>query len=225
MSRPLFLYLIVGRNPVQINFGTACLRIEPSHSTQCLFSPQNTIGVLLLWSGIVWHAENQIWWLFGFPPFLAPLVLFFQKSAKTGYLANYCSVLPHFCCNDFLYCNVDYLYEKDTNRVSWWWDLARQIGGEMLGSRRGQLDTCTPIGSFKAQVLSHLGAKLKNCKLGCAYSGNISKIPPFQSSVPPLIYHPHSAGFPRQLPLVWHPFLLTLSFSNISYTWWCDPLC
>jgi hypothetical protein len=38
------------------------------------------------------------------------------------------------------------------------------IGGEMLGSRRGQLDTCTPIGSFHAWVLSaHLGAKLRSC--------------------------------------------------------------
>jgi hypothetical protein len=27
-----------------------------------------------------------------------------------------------------------------------------QIGGEMLGSRRRQLDTCSPIGSFQAWV-------------------------------------------------------------------------
>ena len=25
-----------------------------------------------------------------------------EKWAKMGYLANYCSVLPHFCCNDIL---------------------------------------------------------------------------------------------------------------------------
>jgi len=54
----------------------------------------------------------------------------------------------------------------------------------MLGSRRGQLDTCTPIGSFQAWVFkAPLGTELKNCQLGCAYSGNISKTPPFQSSV------------------------------------------
>jgi hypothetical protein len=42
------------------------------------------------------------------------------KWAKTGYLANYCSVSPHFCCNDILYQNVDYSYDNETNWVSWW---------------------------------------------------------------------------------------------------------
>jgi hypothetical protein len=60
----------------------------------------------------------------GFSPFLAPLLLIFKgKWAKIGYLANYCSVLPHFCCNDILYCNLGYSYKNDTNRVSWWWDM------------------------------------------------------------------------------------------------------
>jgi len=54
----------------------------------------------------------------------------------------------------------------------------------MLGSRHGQLDTCTPNGSFQAWVFkAPLGTELRNCPLGCAYSGNISKSPPFQSSV------------------------------------------
>jgi len=40
----------------------------------------------------------------GIPPFLAPLLLIFQgKWAKMGYLANYCSVSPHFCRNGILY--------------------------------------------------------------------------------------------------------------------------
>jgi hypothetical protein len=39
------------------------------------------------------------------------------------YLTNYCSVLPHFCCNGILYYNynVDYSHKNHTNRVSWWW--------------------------------------------------------------------------------------------------------
>jgi hypothetical protein len=35
---------------------------------------------------------------------LCPFADFLQgKWAKMGYLTNYCSVLPHFCCNDILY--------------------------------------------------------------------------------------------------------------------------
>jgi hypothetical protein len=53
--------------------------------------------------------------------FGTPSADFFEgKWAKMGYLANYCSVLPHFYCNDILYCNIDYSYKNDTNRVSWW---------------------------------------------------------------------------------------------------------
>jgi hypothetical protein len=28
------------------------------------------------------------------------------------YLANYCSVLPHYCCNDIHYLKVDYSYKE-----------------------------------------------------------------------------------------------------------------
>ena len=35
------------------------------------------------------------------------------------YLANYCLVLPHFCCSDIVYQSVDYSYKNDTYRVSW----------------------------------------------------------------------------------------------------------
>jgi hypothetical protein len=59
----------------------------------------------------------------GIPPFLASLLLCLVKRAKMGYLANYCSVSPHSCCNDILYWKVDYSYKNDTNRVSWWWDM------------------------------------------------------------------------------------------------------
>jgi hypothetical protein len=48
---------------------------------------------------------------------------FSGKCAQMGYLANYCSILPHFCCNDNLYWNVDYSYTTDTNRVGWRWDM------------------------------------------------------------------------------------------------------
>jgi len=39
-----------------------------------------------------------------FTLFGTPFADFFQGEwAKIGYLANYCSILPHFCCNAFLY--------------------------------------------------------------------------------------------------------------------------
>jgi hypothetical protein len=57
------------------------------------------------------------------------------------------------------------------------------IGGEKWGSRSGQLGMCAPTGTFQAQVLSHLGAKLRSRQLGHPYSGNISKVPHFQASV------------------------------------------
>ena len=101
------------------NFGTECLRIEPPHSTQGLFSPQNTTVILLLWSEIVWHAENRMF----STHFGTPFAIFLGKWAKIGSLTNYCSVSPHYCCNDILYWNVDLSYRKDTNRVSWWWDM------------------------------------------------------------------------------------------------------
>ena len=43
-------------------------------------------------------------WNLVFHPFWPPFCWFFKRKwAKMGYLANYCSVLPHFCCNDILY--------------------------------------------------------------------------------------------------------------------------
>ena len=60
----------------------------------------------------------------GFPHFLVLLLLIFQgKWAKMGYLADYCSVLPLFCCIDILYKKVEYSYKNDTNRASWWWGM------------------------------------------------------------------------------------------------------
>jgi hypothetical protein len=36
--------------------------------------------------------------------FGTPFADYFQgKWSEMGYLANYCSVLPHFCCNGILY--------------------------------------------------------------------------------------------------------------------------
>ena len=64
--------LFLGREISSSNFGTECLRIEPPHYTQGLFSPQNTTGVLLLWWGIIWDAENGIWWNLVFHPFGHP---------------------------------------------------------------------------------------------------------------------------------------------------------
>ena len=82
------------------NFGTGCLRIEPPHSTQGLFSPQNTTRVLRYDQELF---DMRIWWNMVFHPFGHPLCWLFKgKWAKMGYLANYCSVLPHFCCNDIL---------------------------------------------------------------------------------------------------------------------------
>ena len=66
------------------------------------------------------------------------------KWAKMEYMANYCSVLPHFCCNNILYWNMTQI--GSVGGEIW------QIGGERLGSHRGQLDTCNPIGSFQAWV-------------------------------------------------------------------------
>ena len=39
-----------------------------------------------------------------------------------GYLAKYCSVLPHFRCND-IYWYVNDSYKNDINQVSGWWDM------------------------------------------------------------------------------------------------------
>ena len=126
------------------NFCTECLRIEPPHSTQGLFSPQNTTGVLKNRS-TCWKPDLVE---LSFPPFLAPLLLIFQgKWAKMGYLANYCSVSPNLKCRLFI---------KMTQIRSVGGDIW-QIGGEKWGSRRRQLGTCAPTGPFQAQVLSASG--------------------------------------------------------------------
>ena len=84
-------------------FGTWYLSNEP-HSTQGLISPQNTTGVLLLWWEIVQNAKIRIGWNLVFHPFWHPFCWFLEgKWAKMGYLANYCSVSPHVCCNAILY--------------------------------------------------------------------------------------------------------------------------
>ena len=59
---------------------------------------------------------SGIWFstLFGTPPYAD---FFLGKWAKMGYLANYCSVLPHFCCNDILYKNVDYSYRHKSGQL------------------------------------------------------------------------------------------------------------
>jgi hypothetical protein len=64
-------------------------------------------------------------------------------------------------------------------------DLVQRICGTKWGSRRGQLGMCTLLAVFKLRLYQQLplGAKLRNCQLQCAYYGNISKTPPFQSSV------------------------------------------
>jgi len=99
-----------------------------------------------------------------------------------GYLANYCAVSPHFCCNDILFQNVDYSYNNDTNRVSWgeiW-----QNGGEKWSSCRGQLGMGPHICNSQTQLLRvPFGAKFDCCKRGGPYPGNILKTPPFGGSV------------------------------------------
>jgi hypothetical protein len=34
------------------------------------------------------------------------------------YLTNNWVILPHSCCNDILFLNLDYLYKNDTDQVS-----------------------------------------------------------------------------------------------------------
>ena len=40
-----------------------------------------------------------------------------------GCLAKYCSVLPHFCCNDISFWNVDDSNKNGTNQISGWWGM------------------------------------------------------------------------------------------------------
>ena len=55
------------------------------------FYDEESFGMLKTGFGGTWYST-----LFG-----APFADFFLGEwAKMGYLANYCSVSPHFCCND-----------------------------------------------------------------------------------------------------------------------------
>ena len=54
---------------------------------------------------------------------LCPFADFLQgKWAKMGYLAKYCSVLPHFCCSD-IYIEMKIIHIKMTQ--------IRSLGGEI----------------------------------------------------------------------------------------------
>jgi len=113
----------LGGNPVQIlalnvyvlshhTLPRASFHLKIRH--EYFFCDQGSFDMLKTGFGGTWFST-----LFG-----TPFADFFKgKWAKMGYLANYCSVLPHFCCSDILYCIVDYSYKNDTNRVSWWWDM------------------------------------------------------------------------------------------------------
>jgi hypothetical protein len=69
------------------------------------FYDDESFGMLKTGFGGTWYSA-----LFG-----TPFADFFKgKWAKMGYLANYCSVLPHFC----LICRL--FIKNDTDRVSWW---------------------------------------------------------------------------------------------------------
>jgi len=70
-----------------------------------------------------WVLKTRFGWTWFSTHFGTPFAIFLGKWAKIGSLTNYCSVSPHYCCNDILYWNVDLSYRKDTNRVSWWWDM------------------------------------------------------------------------------------------------------
>jgi hypothetical protein len=87
----------------------------------------------------------------GFPPFWHPFVDFLQgKWAKMGYLANCCSVLPHFCCNDiYLSKNTIEINMTEIGAVGgeFW-----RIGSEMLGSRHGKLDMCPLAGNTQGAI-------------------------------------------------------------------------
>jgi hypothetical protein len=70
--------LFLGREISSSNFGTECLRIEPPHSTQGLYSPKNTIGVLRF---ISWKLDLVE---LGFPPFLAPRLFIWKDMNRVG---------------------------------------------------------------------------------------------------------------------------------------------
>ena len=77
---------------------------------------------------------------------------------------------------------IPFKYPRLVQWVIWYEEF-----GKKWGSRRGQLGMCPITCTIQAQgVINrvlHLGAMLRKCKLWGPYSGNISKVPPFQSSV------------------------------------------
>ena len=84
-------------------------------------SPQNTTGVLQLWTKIAWHAKNWIWWNLVSHPFWHPFCWFFSRYVpKWGTWPTTAPFCPIFVA---MILNVDYSYKNDTNWVSWWWDM------------------------------------------------------------------------------------------------------
>ena len=92
----------LGGNPVQIlalnvyvlshhTLPRASFHLKIRH--EYFFCDQGSFDMLKTGFGGTWFST-----LFG-----TPFADFFKgKWAKMGYLANYCSVSPHFCCNDIL---------------------------------------------------------------------------------------------------------------------------
>jgi hypothetical protein len=102
------------------------------------------------------------------------------------YLAKYCSVLPHFCCSDIFYWNVDDSYKNDTNQVSGWWDMREwwwKIGFMPWAIRHVRRNWQF---SSSGVAKTPLGTKIRNCQLRRTYSIHISKVPLFRASDDPL---------------------------------------
>jgi len=104
--------MVWDRNTVQ------CLAEFPHYSpprpNQGLFSSQNKTGGLPLWYQIIRGFEKYIWWDADFLQ---------GKWAKMGYLAKYCSVLPHFCCSDIFLLKCEWFILKWHKSGQWGWDM------------------------------------------------------------------------------------------------------
>ena len=93
----------LGRNPVQIlalnvyvlsHHTLPRASFHPKTRQEYFFYDQKSFDMLKTRFGGFWFST-----LFG-----TPFADFFKgKWAKMGYLANNCSVSPHFCCNDIFY--------------------------------------------------------------------------------------------------------------------------
>jgi hypothetical protein len=104
-----------------------------------------------------------------------------------GYLAKYCSDLPHFCCNGVYNWYVDDLYINDTNQISGWWDMREwwwKIGFTPWAIRHVRRNWQFSISGVAKKT--PLGTKFRNCQRGRTYSIHISKVPVFRASVDPL---------------------------------------